>query len=102
MKLENNVKILGMAVKQRTLKISHASALVDKNANIYTVKKELRETVKKYPNLKKYVMVAMKNVNSNEKLAERRRHMIWTDMFSISKMSWSIQETKQTIFRWRS
>ena len=60
MKLENNVKILGMAVKQRTLKISHASALVDKNANIYTLKKELRETVKKYPNLKKYVMVAMK------------------------------------------
>ena len=73
MKLENNAKLLDMSVKQRTLKISHASALVDKNVTIATVKRVSRETVEKEGNSKKYVRVAIKNDKSNKKLAEDRK-----------------------------
>ena len=72
MNLETNSKLLDMDVKQRNLKRSHASALLDKNATIATVKKASRETVEREANLKKDVRVAMKNANSNKKLAEDR------------------------------
>ena len=70
MKLKNNAKLLDVSVKQRTLKRSHVSALVDKNATIATVKRASRETVEREANLNKDVRVAMKNANSNERLAE--------------------------------
>ena len=73
MKLENNAKLLDIPVNQRTLKISHASAQVDKNVTIATVKKASRERVEREANLKKDVRVAIKNSNSNEKLAEDRK-----------------------------
>ena len=72
-KLENNDKLLDMAIKQRTLKRSHASALVDKNVIIATVKRVSRETVEREAKLTKDVRVAMKNTNSNEKSAEDRK-----------------------------
>ena len=61
MKLENNVKLLDMAVKQQTLKRSHASALVDKNVTIDTVKRASSETLERGANLKKDVRVETKN-----------------------------------------
>ena len=70
MKLEKNSKLLDTAVKQRTLKISHASTLVDKNAVIATDKRALRETVEREAKLTKDVRVEMKNTNSNKKLSE--------------------------------
>ena len=73
MKLENNTKILEMAVNQQTLKISHASALVDKNATRATVKRASRETVERKDKMTKDVRVAMKNANSNKKLPEDRK-----------------------------
>ena len=66
MKLEKNDKLLDMSVKQRTLKISHASAVVDKNVTIYTVKRASRETVHWEAKLTKDIRVAMKNTNSNK------------------------------------
>ena len=45
MKLEKISKLLDMVVKHRTLKISHASALVDKNVTVATVKRDSRDTV---------------------------------------------------------
>ena len=62
-----------MAVKQRVLKISHASVVVDKNATIDTVKRASRDTEKRADNFKKDVRAAMKNSNSNNKLAEDRK-----------------------------
>ena len=47
MKLENNAKLIDMVVKQQALKISHTSALVDKNVTIATVKRASRKTVEK-------------------------------------------------------
>ena len=72
-KLDNNDKLLDMAIKQRTLKRSHASALVDKNVIIATVKRVSRETVEREDKLTKDVRVATKNANSNEKSAEDRK-----------------------------
>ena len=69
MKLKKNAKLLDIAVNQRNLKRSHASALVDKNATIATMKRASRETVERENNLKKDVREAMKNANSNKKLA---------------------------------
>ena len=69
-KLEKNAKLLEMAVKHRTLKRSHASALVDKNVIISTVKRAPRETVEGEAKLTKDVRVATKNTNSNEKSAQ--------------------------------
>ena len=74
MKLENNAKLLDMSVKQRTLKISHASALVDKNVTIATVKRVSRETVEREGNSKKDARVAIKKSNSNKKLSEYRKN----------------------------
>ena len=68
-KLKKDVKLLYMSIKQRTLKRSHTSALVDKNATITTVKMAYREIVERGDKLMKDVTVAMKNANSNEKLA---------------------------------
>ena len=62
-----------MAVKQRTLKRSHASSLVDNNTTIATVKIASRETVERGDKFTKDVRVAMKNFNSNEKLSEDRK-----------------------------
>ena len=45
MKLDNNAKLLDMAVKQQTLKRSHASVLLDTNFTIATLKSAYRETV---------------------------------------------------------
>ena len=59
-----------MAVTQQTLKRSHASALVDNNYIIDTVKRASRETVEREAKLTKDVRVAMKNTKSNEKSAE--------------------------------
>ena len=73
MKFKNNSKLLYMAVKQWNLKISHASAQVDKNANIATVKRASRYTVEREAKLTKDVRMAMENANSNEKLAEDRK-----------------------------
>ena len=74
MKLENNNKILKTAVNQQTLKISHVSALVDKNAATRaTVKRASRETVERKDKTTKDVRVAMKNANSNKKLPEDRK-----------------------------
>ena len=70
MNIENNTKLLDMAVKQRTLNRSHSSALVDKNASIATAKRASRKTVEREANLKKDFRVAMKNATSNEKLAQ--------------------------------
>ena len=70
MNLNNNAKLLDMAVKQRTPKRSHASALVDNNSTVATVKRDLRETVEREAKLTKDVRVEMKNSNSNNKLAE--------------------------------
>ena len=55
MKLGKNAKLIYMAVKKRILKRSHASALMDKNATIATVKRASRETVEGEDNLKKCV-----------------------------------------------
>ena len=55
MDLYNNVKLLDMAVKHRTLKISHASSLLDKNVTIARVKRASRETVEREAELKKDV-----------------------------------------------
>ena len=71
--LKNNAKLLDMDVKQRNLKISHASALVDKNVTIATVKRSSRETVEREANFNKDVRVAIKNANSNKKLYEDRK-----------------------------
>ena len=65
MKIKNNAKLLDMAVKQRTLNISHASALLDKNATVVSVKRASRETVEREAKLTKDVRMAMKNANSN-------------------------------------
>ena len=73
MKLKNNAKLLDMAVKQRTLKRSYASALVDNNATIATMKSASRKTAERKSKLTKNVRVAMKNVNSIYKLAEDRK-----------------------------
>ena len=73
MNIEKNYKLLYMAVKKRTLKRSHASALVDKNATKATVKRASREIVNKEDKLTKYVRVAMKNANSNRKLSQDRK-----------------------------
>ena len=62
-----------MAVKQRVLKISHASVVVDKNATIDTVKRASRDIEERADNFKKDVRAAMKNSNSNKKLAEDRK-----------------------------
>ena len=72
-KLEKNAKLLDMAVKHRTLKRSHASALVDNNVIISTVKRASRETVEREAKLTKDVRVAMKNANSNDKSSEDRK-----------------------------
>ena len=87
-KLKNNDKLLEMAVKHRTLKRSHASALVDKNVIISTVKRASRETVEGEAKLTKDVRVATKmpTPTRNQLKTERRRHMTRPDMFSISKM----------------
>ena len=47
MKLKNNAKLLDMAVKQRNMKRSHASEIVDTNATIATVKRASKETVER-------------------------------------------------------
>ena len=70
MKLENNAKFIDMVVKHRNLKRSHASALVDKDFTIATVKRAWRETVDREANLNKDVRATIKNANSNKKLAE--------------------------------
>ena len=69
MKLKKNAKLLDIAVNQQNLKRSHASTLVDKNDTIATMKRASRETVEREANLKKDVRAAMKNANSNKKLA---------------------------------
>ena len=73
MKLENNAKLIDMVVKQQALKISHTSALVDKNVTIATVKRASRNTVERGASLKKGVRVAIQNAKSNDKLAEDRK-----------------------------
>ena len=73
-KLENNAKLLDMGVKQRTLKISHASELVGKNFILATVKTASRETVDREAKLTKDVRVEMKNTKSNKKSAEDRKN----------------------------
>ena len=73
MKIYNNAKLLYMAVKQRTLKRSHASALEDKNDTIATVQRDSIETVDMESKFTKDVRVAMKNDNYNKKLAEDRK-----------------------------
>ena len=65
MKLRENTKLLDMDVKQRNLKISHASALVDKNSTTATVKRSSIDTVEREAKLTKDVRMAMKNANSN-------------------------------------
>ena len=72
-KLEKNAKLIDMADKQQILNRSHASALVDNNSTIATVKRASRETVEREDKLMKGVRVEMKNVNSNNKLAEDRK-----------------------------
>ena len=72
MKLKNNSKLLDMSVKQRTLNRLHASALLDKNVTIATVKKASRERVEREANLKKGIRVANKNAKSNKILSEDR------------------------------
>ena len=69
MKLENNAKVLDMAVKQWTLKRSHKPALVDKNTTITTVKRASRDTVEREAKLTKDVRVEMKNSNPNKKFS---------------------------------
>ena len=76
-KLENNAKLLDMAVKQRNLKISHASELVDKNVIIATVKRASRETVDREAKSRKDVRVAMKNTKSKEKSDEDRKKKVY-------------------------
>ena len=73
MKLEKNAKLIDMADKQQILNRSHSSALVDNNSTIATVKRASRETVEREDKLMKGVRVEMKNVNSNNKLAEDRK-----------------------------
>ena len=93
MKLEKNAELLYMAIKQHTLKRSHALALVDKNDTISIVKTALNETVKRESILKKDVRVSTKmpTPTRNWMKSERRRHITWPEMFSILKMSWRIQ-----------
>ena len=76
-KLENNAKLLDMAVKQRTLKRSNASEIVDKNVIIATVKRALRETVDREAKSRKDVRVAMKNTKSKEKSDEDRKKKVY-------------------------
>ena len=73
MKLDKNAKLLDMVVKQRTLKTSHASELVDKNNTITTVKRASRETVEREAKLTKDVRVATEISNSNRKLVQDRK-----------------------------
>ena len=66
-----------MAVKQRNLKISHASEIVDKNVIITTVKRASRETVDREAKSRKDVRVAMKNTKSKEKSYEDRKKKVY-------------------------
>ena len=73
MKLRENTKLLDMDVKQRNMKISHASALVDKNSTTATVKRSSIDTVEREAKLTNNVRVEMENTNSNEILSENRK-----------------------------
>ena len=93
-KLKNNEKLLDMDVKHRTLKISHSSALVYKNATIATVKSSLRETVDTGANLKKDVKVAMKNANSNEKLSEDRKKKAYDMAINVQYLKDELEDSR--------
>ena len=57
MMFKNSANLLDMAIKQRTLKIFHTSAIVDKNATVATVNRALRETVGRETKLMKDIRV---------------------------------------------
>ena len=97
MKLEKNAKLLDMAVTQRTLKISYASALVDKNATIATVKNALRETAKREDKLTKDFRVRMKNSNSNEKLAKDIKKKAYNMARSVQYLKNKLEESRDKV-----
>ena len=94
-KLENNAKLIDMAVKQRTLKRSHASALVDKNVTIDTVKRASSETLERGANLKKDVRVETKNANLNEKLAEDRNKKAYEMARHVQYIKYELEDSRE-------
>ena len=94
MKLEDNVKLLDMAFKQRTLKISHALALVDNNSTISTVKRASRETAEREAKLMKDVRMAMKNANSNRKLSEDRKKKVYDMTRNVKYFKYVLEDSR--------
>ena len=94
---ENNTKLIYMVVKQLTMKRSHASTLVDKNATIATVKRDSRETVERVCNLNKDVRLAMKNANSKEKLDEYKKKKAYDMSIHVQFLKDDMEDSRDKV-----
>ena len=67
---------------------------MDRNSTIATVKRASRETVDREANLKKDVMVAMKNSNSNKKLAEDRKNKAYDMARHVQYLKYELEDSR--------